>query len=149
MPARKRSGTGRPIGRPPVDPEQKKLVAFRVQGLATDIDRRANEKKSNRGTVARRDLQRYYSLVDSMLKSIDADPTEIAALADYLKGESEIRGRVTVRLFGPMVRAAAAELGTESLTKLNDAQVMALLDLFSRTDSPSAAGEVFAAETTA
>lgn len=144
--ARKQTGRG-PMGRPPKPDgdERAKLVAFRVHDLRDQLDKRGDVSK--RGTVARRDLQRYYSLIDSSLKSIDADSTDIGRLYEYLKDETEIKGRVTVRLFAPMVRAAAVDSKISALEELSDVQVMALLDLFSRTDSSTDAAKVFLAET--
>lgn len=79
-------GTGGATDPRPINiPKREPPVAFRPGPLATDLDLRVTSQ-ANRNDIARRDLDRYYRLMEREAEAIGLTRRELDAVRDALRG---------------------------------------------------------------
>lgn len=124
----------KPGPKPRLDAKQReRQVLFRMQDLYPDFDARAPH--GNAAKTAKRDLRRYWTLVDHQLRNIDVNAGEVGDLAEaWLRSDSMVDMPMASTL-PALMSGFAQTVGAASLRSLSVADATALADLFTRVET--------------
>lgn len=136
--------SGKKPGRKPrTDSEQRnRQVLLRMTDLYPFYDERIGKATANQ--ITRRDLRRYWTLMNHQIRQLDVKPSEIKRVAAELMVSDHIMAGPVSQVNATVLETFALDLKASSLVGLSVADSAAVFDLLARSSDPDEAADKLA-----